>query len=218
MFQFRLPAKRFLIFRFAVSGQKNHFGASLINTTGYSKTNAFKARGGKGTENKNSALKMKMKKPSIEKTSIFQLLLVPICLTEGRLDTRGLSVKPWTVHSWTTFILYSEILRLTSLAVPWIGRRIWGVRPLWHHRILRRHARVLGSHWIAGILRVSNGFTISVVHGFHRVAGHRNLLGWKTRVTYTQILTGSRLRKPCLVCHAWVFYKDSLFNMSFGIF
>lgn len=47
-----------------------------------------------------------------------------------------------------------------------------------HHRILVRDTWVLRHHWKSMIIRMSNGFTISIVHMLHRIAGHWNVLGF----------------------------------------
>lgn len=56
---------------------------------------------------------------------------------------------------------------------------VWRIRSRLHHRVLRVHARILGCHWITcmWIVRGSQWFSISVIHGLHWVAGHGDLLG-----------------------------------------
>lgn len=54
----------------------------------------------------------------------------------------------------------------------------WYVRSRLHHWVLWRHARILGRHRVTNgwILWGANWFTISIVHGLNRVAGHGDLL------------------------------------------
>ncbi len=65
-----------------------------------------------------------------------------------------------------------------TLAVRGI-HQVWWIRSRLHHRVLWGHARVLGRHWITRvwILRGSQWFSVSVIHGLHWVAGHGDLLG-----------------------------------------
>lgn len=58
----------------------------------------------------------------------------------------------------------------SCLTESWI-RRMRRVRTLGHHRILRHH-------WISRIFRMTNWFTISVIHVLHWIAGHWNVLGF----------------------------------------
>lgn len=69
-------------------------------------------------------------------------------------------------------------IRWRGLAIPkvchwilWIGSRV-------HHGILCGHSRILGGHWITHVWIVggSNRFSISIIHGLHWIAGHRDLL------------------------------------------
>lgn len=57
-------------------------------------------------------------------------------------------------------------------------RMIRRIRTLGHHRILVGDTWILRHHWISRIIRMSNGFTRSIVHVLHRIPGHWNMLGF----------------------------------------
>lgn len=63
--------------------------------------------------------------------------------------------------------------------------QVWWIRSRLHHRVMRRHASVQWRHWITcmWILRGSQWFSISIIHGLHWIAGHGDLLDCGSKST-----------------------------------
>lgn len=101
---------------------------------------------------------------------------------------------------------------ILTLAVCRI-HHVWWVRSRLHHGVLRGHARVLGRHRITcmWIFRRCQWFSISVIHGLHRVAGHGDVLGCGS--DRTECDEGKVKASGCLHVHG----QHEKFSLSNGV-